>query len=389
MMKRAGSRMLAGTVLLAMSAGACFGGGSVGDTTALVVGRIVGSVRARSSAQQGWYDLAVGMHIPGGSSVQVSPRGDVSLKRGTLTTIEMRPYDDLPAELRVIDAGSVDVVSGDLLVKADKRAPIVVTSQGVTAQPTPSAGVDAAVFRFDRRVSVRVGVYRGEATLRSLTGTLPIPPLREGVVAARALPRAPTPLTVDPNDVWDRTLLPDVIDIDAGLDAQSRGYEAAFGARMKRWQSIAKIAPGRDLNFVTPFLATTGSADVVIGTVFALLLEQHAQGSAAATSFVTLVTLLDEGATWGLLSHEYLGAGGEQTLKDAVTRAIALLTGDISSPAGAISPPSESPTPTPTKSVTPSPTPKHSPSPSPPPSTSPSPSPTASCSALEHLLGLC
>ncbi|MGZ4208743.1 MAG: hypothetical protein ACXVQ6_12715, partial [Actinomycetota bacterium] len=186
------------------------------------------------------------------------------------------------------------------------------------------------------------------------------------------------------------TLLPDVIDIDAGLDAQSRGYEAAFGARMKRWQSIAKIAPGRDLNFVTPFLATTGSADVVIGTVFALLLEQHAQGSAAATSFVTLVTLLDEGATWGLLAHEYLGAGGEQTLKDAVTRAIALLTGDISSPAGAITPPpSESPTPTPTKSVTPSPTPKHSPSPSPPPSTSPSPSPTASCSALEHLLGLC
>lgn len=392
-MKGPARRLLAGMVVLAMSAGACVGGHSVGDTTALIVGRIAGVVRARSTAQQPWTSLKVGTHLSPGSSVQVLPHGDVSLKRGTLSTIEMRPYGDLPAELRVVDAGSVEVVSGDVLVKADKRAPISVTSQGVTAQPTPAGGVDAPVFRFDRRVSVRVGVYRGEATISSVTGALPIPPLREGVVASRALPRAATPLTVDPRDVWDQELLPDVIDIDTGLDAQSRGYEAVFGARLKRWQDIAKIAPGRDLGFVTPYLTTTSNGDVLIGVVFALLLEQRVQTAGAPATFGALVTLLDEGATWGLLAHQYLGAGGEQALKDAVTRAMALLTGDITSPGGAVGPPSVSPStrpsPTPSKTTKPSPSPSGTKAPSPSPTPSATPLPTPTCDVLSHLLGLC
>jgi hypothetical protein len=390
-MKRGGTTALACALVLAMSGGACIGGHSAGDTTALIVGRLIGAVRARNGTQQTWYLLKVGMHIPSGASVQVPTLGDVGLKRGTVSSVELRPYDTQAAELRVVDAGHVDVFSGDVLVKADGRAPIAVTSQGVTAQPTPSAGVDAPIFRFDRRISVRVGVYIGAATITSLTGSLPIPTLREGVVAARSLPRTATPLTVDPNDVWDRELLPDVIDLDSTLAAQSRGYQAQFGAVMHDWKEIAKIAPGRDLGFITPYFQNTGSGDILIGTVFSLLLEQRARGSSAAAFFGRLLSLLDEGATWGLLAHEYLGDNGEQTLKVAVTRAIALRTGDIRGGGGAVPSttptPSSSPTATPSSSPRPTPTPSHSPSHSP--SPRPSPSPSGSCDPLRHLLGLC
>jgi hypothetical protein len=376
-------KALVAAIGLVIAAPACFGGPSVGDTTALVVGHLFGAVRARNVTQQSWYLVKKDMHIPAGATVQVPPRGDLGLKRGALSTVELRPYDGQPAEMRVIDAGRVDVASGDVLVKADRRAPISVTSQGVTANPAPSDAVNAPIFRFDRRVSVRVGVYSGSATITSLTGDLPIPPLREGVVAARALPRAPTPLTVDPNDIWDRALLPDVIDVDAELGAQSRGYQAAFGERMHTWKEIAKVAPTRNLGFVQPYLADTGSADVLIGVVFSLLLEQRAPSVQAPAYFSTLLTLLDQGATWGLLAHQYLGNNGEQTLKDAVTLGIALRTGDVKNHTGAVptGSPSGGPSPsvTPTTTTKPTPTPTHSPSPTPTPTHSPSPSPSPSC----------
>ncbi len=379
---------LAGLLVMAIVAGACTGKSS-GDTTALVVGRIIGAVQAQDASQQTWYPVKVGMKIPSGATIQVPARGDVQLKRGTLSTVEMRPYLQQSGELKVVDAGSVVVSAGDVLVKADKDAPISVTSQGVTAQPTPSPDVQAPIFRFDRRVAIRVGVYIGEATVTSLTGSLKIPTLSEGVVAGRTLPRAATPLTLDPNDAWDNLLLEDVITLDKNLETLSNGYEGQFGATMHSWREIAKIAPGRDLGFTTPYFENTGSADILIGSVFALLLEQRAHGGSAATIFGTLLSLLDEGATWGLLAHQYLGDNGTQTLLDAVTRAIALRTGDIKGGGGAI--PSSSPTPsvppsgTPSGSPSPSPSPSHSPSPSP----SPRPSPTGTCNALQHLLGLC
>ncbi|HLW16984.1 MAG TPA: hypothetical protein VKV69_06490, partial [Actinomycetota bacterium] len=303
-----------------------------------------------------------------------------------------RPYLNQVGELEVIDAGSVAVFAGDVLVKADKDAPISVTSQGVTAQPTPSPDTQAPIFRFDRRVAIRVGVYTGEATITSLTGSLPIPSLSEGVVAGRTLPRTATPLTLDPNDQWDKLLLDDVIELDKNLEDLSNGYQGQFGATMHNWKEIAKIAPGRDLGFITPYLENTGSADILIGTVFSLLLEQRARnGGSAAKFFGTLLSLLDEGATWGLLAHEYLGDNGTQTLLDAVTRAIALRTGDIKGGGGAV--PSVTATPSGSSSATPSNTPSSSPSPShsPSPSASPSPSPkpSGSCDPLRHLLGLC
>jgi len=381
-MNRARLKPLAGALVLAVGAGACIGGKSPGDTTALVVGRTIGAVQARNGTQLTWYPLKVGMHVPSGATVQVPPRGDVQLKRGTLSTVEMRPYQTLVGELKVVDAGNVVVFVGDVLVKGDKRAPISVTSQGVTAQPTPSAGVEAPIFRFDRRVAIRVGVYTGEATITSLTGSLPIPTLREGVVAARALPRTATPLTIDPNDLWDKTLLPDVIALDSRLEGQSRGYQQQFGAPMRNWKEIAKIAPGRDLGFITPYFQNTGSGDILIGTVFSLLLEQRGRNGSAATYFGTLLALLDQGATWGLLAHEYLGENAEQALEDAVVRAIALRSGDIHGPGGAIQPtqtPTTTPSATPSNQPTPSPRPTPSRSPSRSPSPSPHPSPSKTC----------
>jgi hypothetical protein len=198
-------------------------------------------------------------------------------------------------------------------------------------------------------------------------------------------------LTVDPNDVWDKELLPDVIELNGALAAQSLGYQGQYGAVMHSWKEIAKIAPGRDLGFITPFFQNTGSADILIGTVFALLLEQRVRGSGAAVFFGSLLSQLDQGATWGLLAHELLGDNGEQTLEVAVTRAIALRAGDIRGGGGAVPSltPSASPSGTPSKGPTPTPTPTPSHSPSGSPSPSPTPTPSGTCDPLRHLLGLC
>ncbi|HLW18350.1 MAG TPA: hypothetical protein VKV69_13430, partial [Actinomycetota bacterium] len=79
---------LACVLALTIGAGACIGGKSGGDTTALIVGRIIGAVQARNGTQQTWYLLKVGMKVPPNATVQVPPRGDVQLKRGTLSTVE-------------------------------------------------------------------------------------------------------------------------------------------------------------------------------------------------------------------------------------------------------------------------------------------------------------
>jgi hypothetical protein len=379
------ARPLAGLLVLIMASASCIGGRSVGDTSAIVVGSVVGNVRAHAAGSSSWHAIAKGDSVPIGSTVQVPAAGSVVLKRGEVSSVQLVPYDGQPAELRLTSVESVEALTGDVLVKADQEAPISVTSQGISAVPKPSEAVKTPIFRFDRRVSIRVGVYTGDAAVSALEGTLPIPPLREGVVAARELPPAATPLTVDPRDPFDRQLLLDVIDLDADLASDSRGYEAAYGARMKSWREIARIAPGRDLSFTDEYLSDTGSADILIGVIFALLLEQRSH-RLPDFSFRSLMALRDQGATWGLLARQYLGADARHVLLDAVTRAIALRTGEIKTPGGAVPPASPSPSATPTTttspSTSPSPTKKPSPSATPSPSVTPTLTPTPSPSCI-------
>jgi hypothetical protein len=386
------ARLLAGLLALMMASAGCIGGRSLGDTSALVVGSLIGAVRARPSSAATWQSLSKDERVPIGSTIQVPARGSVLLKRGDVSSVQLVPYDGQPAEMRIDSVGAIEMISGDMLVRADEKAPISVASQGVSAAPMPSDAVTAPIYRFDRRVSIRVGVYTGEASVSALDGTLPIPTLREGVVAARELPPSVTPLTIDPRDPFDRQLLLDVIDLDAELASDSRGYEAAFGARMKKWQEIKKIEPNRDLSFTAPYLKQTGSADILIGVVFALLYEQRSHQRADET-FANFLALLDQGATWGLLAREYLGADQLTPFREAVTRAIALRTGEITSPTvGAVpspTPNSTSTAPPPPPPPTPSPTPskKPSPTPTPTPSTTSLPTPSPTCTFIIFPVG--
>ena len=43
-----------------------------------------------------------------------------------------------------------------------------------------------------------------------------------------------------------------MISLDKSLEDLSSGYQGQFGATMRSWKEIAKIAPGRDLGFITP-----------------------------------------------------------------------------------------------------------------------------------------
>jgi len=379
-----GWRSTAATLALALVTSSCFGG-SGGDPSVLLVATVTGPVQTRAVGGD-WAAASQGQKLSSGDRVRVAPGGSVVLQRGDESVVEVRPNGTAPAELAVSAVDRVNLLNGDVLVASSKAAPVAVESGGIAAEG------DDAVFRFDRRLSVRVGVYEGAATIAAAGATLPVPSFREGIVSARLLPRSTRPLALNPEDPWDVRFLGDVIELNAELDAQHRGYEAAFGRRttvadLERLFGSG-LALGR-LGFTRPFLSSSTHGNVLTGLALAALLVKRDGGTAAGV-FEQVMTLREQGASWGLIARMVSVDGNE--LLDAFVRAVGLRTGEVTSTPGVIGSGGggrggggggggdPTPTPTSSKRSTPGPSPSPSPSGSTSPSPSPSPSPSESLS---------
>lgn len=370
-------------LLLAFASGACIGRGGSADPNVFRVAALTGAAEVRAAGARTWNGLTQGADVPAGASIRFGGDVSVTLSRAGDSTIEVRPFEQR-AEFTVTAPGAIEVTAGDVLVTSDTAAPIAVRAGDVDAIAARNG-----VFRVDRRLSLRVGVYAGGARVSLFDDSLDLPPLQESIVAGRALPRASDPLVYDASDPWDRRLLADAIALDAELQTAARGFRAEFGARLTTASLFAPLGRdlGRDVAFIGASLATTDGGDVLIALVLALHLDQTGDDD-AATVFPRLLRELDQGATWGIVAKRH---GAIDELGDAVVRAIGVVTGVVTPGEGrgrSTSSPRPRPTRTPTTRPTTSPSPSHSPSPS----TSPSPTeppPPPPCSPVDQLLGRC
>lgn len=264
-----------------------------------------------------------------------------------------RLFEIAAADVRVPSQTEVTINRGDLL--ATITAPAKVGGEGI--EVTSKKGV----FRIDRSLSTRVGVYTGAVRLRSNAQSLDISRLRQAIVAGSVVPRAPKPLRIESSDAWDRRFLQEALDLDVRLTNFGRGLEAQLGDGGGP-AFFARIMPGSELGFLGPHLGSRRS-DLLIGLAVSAEAAKS-ESSSLADVFNRAFGLWIEGATWGLIAYEF-GVGQPSIfsiLLDAVRRAGIRIGGG---PAVARSSPTPRPTPAPGPAPSPKPTPPPSPTPGP------------------------
>ncbi|MCA1830629.1 MAG: hypothetical protein LC663_03835, partial [Actinobacteria bacterium] len=218
---------------LALIGTSCFGARPHRDPSVLQMTSGTGTVQTRSGS--GWATLSNGARVRPGNAVRVLANSDVVLARGDRSSIELRAIDGLGQIDVGSDVGSISLSHGEVLVQSDATAPITVASGGTTARAT------GALFRFDRRLRVRIGSFSGSVSVNvERSVSLPaLPSLDEWLVNPRVAPVREA-YSLDTSDAWDRRLLPDAVEAETETEPLATGYEARFGARTA---SVAELDP--------------------------------------------------------------------------------------------------------------------------------------------------
>lgn len=392
-------RKIAALISLALVCGACFGGPTKAPSV-FSVAEITGAAQGRFPGDTGWRAVKDGEQVPAGTRVRLIGASDaLKLMRGEQIEVELRANEggvegDAAAEATIVSLDEVAVQTGDLLARTGGAQQISLRSadDGIVARSSDG------IFRLDRRVSLRVGVYQGTVTVSGPSGDTEVARLRE-VQPRNGVPGTPIPLGIDDDDAWDARFLGPTLDLERDLEAQIAGYEGEFGKRTRSVDELSSIARDtrRDLGFVSGELDRFPSGDILVGLVIALLVDARG-GADAATGFAELLEMRGSGASWGVIAADRDAEPAE--VLSGVVRAIGLRTGVVTPGKGPSIIPSGSPKPRsttsrrpssrPTTTRTPTPTPTKSPTPRPSPTPSPSPSPTSTpCSDVDVLLGNC
>lgn len=392
-------------IALALVASACTSGPP--DRGARVL-EAAGTVEVRVADQGAWVPLGIDAIVEPGSRVRVAPDGRLRMETAAASLL-VAPIGSTSAEFVVGDP-NLSLERGDVLVETAAEQTATVMARQIEIRI-------AGTVRVWGSLSLRVGSYRGGALAVVAGASLEVARLREAIFAGGALPATTTPIRLDPSDTFDALVVPELINLDRELAAVRTGYEAQFGATMKR---VARLDPvSRDagrpaFGFVQPLLARWRSGDIIVGVVLALIRDARGDGD-LPTVFGEVRDLFDEGASWGVVAGTY--DLGSDTVQERVARAVALVVGEVqpgkgepidqpptpeptTGPTSAPSPsprPSQSPTPKPSASPKPSPSPSPTPSPSPSPTSSPDPTasppvpppPTGSCQPVDRIFGNC
>ena len=152
--------------------------------------------------------------------------------------------------------------------------------------------------RLRQGLSLEVGVYRGVATVKTVADSITVQSLRRAVVAGAggAVQTSEMPLTLDPTDPWDRTLMGDALELDAALNARSRGLTMqvanAAGDVRARVLSIAAAGWG-DLS---PLSNDEPVGEVVVAA------ELAKAAKLPGTAIHDALAARSDGASWGLIA---------------------------------------------------------------------------------------
>jgi hypothetical protein len=197
-----------------------------------------------------------------------------------------------------------------------------------------------SLYRLDRGVALRVGVYDGGVTLPGSGFEGVVPGLREAVVTAGIVAREPRPLSVDPGDAWDTRLLGDAIDIGLDLDRLEDGLARQLPAR-DALDTLEEVLP-RSLSARRALSIIRGlsPAGGLVASVVAARLAVD-QAMPALLALRRIVEELRLGASWSLVMAQW--ELGREALESALARISDLVVRALAPPPA----PTEEPSPTP------------------------------------------
>jgi hypothetical protein len=218
------------------------------------------------------------LRFPGGQFVEVAPDGEVS----------------------VGDSGP-ELLTGSALVRAATGLSVQVGDISVRGE--------RAMYRLDREVSLRVGVYDGGVSLPGSGFEGQVSRLREAVVTAGIVARQPGPLSLDPQDPWDTRLLGGAIDLGLDLEQLEAGLARQLPARRARDTLEAVLPRTLAVRRALSVIRGVSPAGGLVASVVAARLAA-ANAMPVLSALRRVVEELRLGASWSVVVAQWEVARG-------------------------------------------------------------------------------
>jgi hypothetical protein len=218
------------------------------------------------------------LRFPGGQFVEVAPDG----------------------ELSVGDSGP-ELLTGSALVRAAAGLSVQVGDIAVRGE--------RALYRLDREVSLRVGVYDGGVSLPGSGFEGQVPRLREAVVTAGIVARQPGPLSLDPRDPWDTRLLGGAIDLGLDLEQLEAGLARQLPSRRARDTLEAVLPRTLSARKALSVIRGVSPAGGLVASVVAARLAA-ANAMPALSALRRVIEELRLGASWSVVVAQWEVARG-------------------------------------------------------------------------------
>jgi hypothetical protein len=202
-------------------------------------------------------------------------------------TISARPGTTIE-----FDGTSPRITRGDALVEG----------QDFSVLASAANIVVDGIARVRQQLSLEVGVYEGEAIVKTVTDSHAVPALRRAVIAGMAGSALGTtmPLMLAASDSWDRRLMGDALELDAALTSRSRGLtiqianapaelrDRVLATASSKWHELSPLSDDEPLGELVVAAEIAKAAHSTVAAMKEAVKDELAQRA--------------EGASWGVIA---------------------------------------------------------------------------------------
>jgi hypothetical protein len=271
-------------------------GGCSGDALGSDAARVLSGSSLEVAVDDGWEPAVVGDPLPAGARVRT---GDSEAR------LELRAGEAwlAPGSMAVVSRDVVDAIRGDVLVRSEGR---------LAGRWGDAMVAGTGSFRLTPGVTPLVRVYDGMGAVRRPGEERAVESRRELSLATTRLAAEGVPLSYDPEDPWDRRLLPRAVAFDDEIARLARGIDRQHGTEPQEpafYETFSAVAAD-----AIPLLASVsrrvlpdsrfGPPSDALVTLF-VAEGVTARGSTSLAEAAREVTRWRQrGARWGLVALE-------------------------------------------------------------------------------------
>lgn len=271
-------------------------GGCSGDALGSDAARVLSGSSLEIAVDDGWEPAAVGDALPAGARVRT---GDSEAR------LELRAGEAwlAPGSMAVVDRHAVDAIRGDVLVRSEGR---------LAARWGDAQVAGAGTFRLTPGVTPLVRVYDGVGDVRRPGEERTVEGRRELSLATTRLAAEGVPLSYDPEDPWDRHLLPRAVAFDDEVGRLARGIDRQHGTEPQQpafYETFSAVAAD-----TIPILASVsrqvlpdsrfGPPSDALVTLFVAEAVAGEKAMSLAEAAREVTGWRQRGARWGLVALE-------------------------------------------------------------------------------------